>query len=387
MAISGDTIVMGPFVLRLQGLVWALKQTLAAGAPGGGSDPFDDPDPGTATFASAVAVSGDTIAISAPGDNEAAHGGGAVHIYRRVGSSWVWQQKLLPTLPDGTQDGSWGEGFGSGLALSENTLAVAATEDDDSSGSVYVFRRGATGFVPEAKLSATLPGGAPDGEAYSRFGTSVAVSGDRIVVGSGREPGAAYVFDRSGAAWSPQAKFLPPPHVRTVNSGEMSIFGAAVAVAGDTIVVGEPFVAGLGTMGTAYVFERSDTEWAITDTLQPAAPSLDGENGRFGISTAISSARDLILIGSDFDTHAGNYYPGSGHVFKRKGPTWSFDSQLLAAVSRVDELNPYQPRMGLYAAISGDQLLLGGETTSYLFTPKNDSWDTRLVIPISGLHL
>ncbi|HEX2671893.1 MAG TPA: hypothetical protein VHM25_13515, partial [Polyangiaceae bacterium] len=164
-AISGDTIVTGPFVFRRQGLLWALEAKLAPSVPGGGPDPYDD-DPSQSTFANAVAISGDAIAVGAQNDDEAAENAGAVHVFQRIGSTWIWQQKLLPTLADGTADGIASEHFGWQLAFSGDTLVVGAQSDDDqgtSSGSVYVFRRGATHFAPEAKLVATLPGGTPDG--------------------------------------------------------------------------------------------------------------------------------------------------------------------------------------------------------------------------------
>ena len=85
-----------------------------------------------------------------------------------------------------------------------------------------------------------------------RFGTAVAVAGDTVVVGAPQEDsgttginstpdegasaaGAAYVFVRSGTAWSQQA-YLKPAAVGTTQAGDQ--FGISVAVAGDTVVVG-----------------------------------------------------------------------------------------------------------------------------------------------------
>lgn len=385
-AISGDTIVMGPFVFRLHDSLWRLEAKLTAGAAGGGSDLFDDPNPPTMSVANRVAISGDTIAIGALGDDEAAEDAGAVHIFQRTGSTWAWQQKLLPSLPDGTVDAIASEHFGWQLAFSGDTLAVGAPDDDDqgvSSGSVYVFRRAAGGFNPEAKLGATLPSGNPDGDAHLTFGMAVSLAGNRIVAGSqGRTAGAAYVFDRSGAVWAPLAKLVPTLPDGTSDAKFAGLFGAAVAVAGDTIVVGDPW--GSST-GAVYIFENGTQGFAAAAKFQvPASPFGPAGALDFGISTAISSTGNTILIGSDLDQHAAGYYPGSGYVYKRAEATWTYDSTLLAQIPSPEVPNPMLPLMGTYAAISGDELLLGGDSSSYLFRQKNGTWDTRLVIQISG---
>jgi len=386
-AISGDTIVTGPFVFRLNGLVWALEAKLAAGAPGGIPDPFDDPS--TSTFANAVAISGDTIAIGAQNDDEAAESAGAVHVFQRTGSTWVWQQKLLPMRPDGTHDGIASEHFGWQLAFSGDTLVVGAQSDDDqgaSSGSVYVFRRGSAEFVPEAKLVATLPTGVPDGGQYFHFGTSVSLSENTLVVGSAGSflgsvtNAAAYVFERSGSVWSARAKLLPtlPSGVSDATNG--SLFGAAVAVAGDIIVVGDP--ESNASTGCAYVFERAGASWSARAKLQaPPFPIGAGRVASFGSAAAISTQGDLILIGSPSDSHPVGYFGGSGHVFKRDGANWLYDGALLAPVPS-ELVNPFNGSLGAYVAISDTEPLLGSESASYLFRPKNSAWDTRLVIRI-----
>jgi len=387
-AISDDTIVTGPFVFRRQGLLWALEAKLAPSAPGGGPDPFDDPN--NSTFANAVAISGDTVAIGTQNDSEAAENAGAVHVFQRTGSAWVWQQKLLPTLPDGTADGIAAEHFGWQLAFSEDTLVVGAQSDDDqgtSSGSVYVFRRDAARFVPEAKLVATLPSGAADGGEYFHFGTSVSLSGDTLVIGSTGSflksvtNAAAYVFERSGSVWSSQAKLLPTLPDGAPDKSNGSLFGASVAVAGDTIVVGDP-----GSdlaKGCAYVFEHGAAGWLAAAKLQAPAPPADGAGADFGSATAISSAADRILIGSPSDSHPVGYSSGSGHAFKRDGAAWVYDGALLAPIPS-EPVNPFSGSLGVYVAIFGADLLVGSESASYLFRPKNDAWDTRLVIQIVG---
>ena len=100
------------------------------------------------------------------------------------------------------------------------------------SGSAYVFTRTGTTWTEQAKLTAS------DGAADDRFGSSVAIAGDTIVVGAywdddnGSDSGSAYVFTRTGTTWTEQAKL-------TASDGAADDqFGRSVAIAGDTIVVG-----------------------------------------------------------------------------------------------------------------------------------------------------
>ena len=166
---------------------------------------------------------------------------------------------------------------------------------------------------------------APNAEANDNFGTSVAISGDTIVVGakdedssqttitngstasadnSATSAGAAYVFVRSGSSWSHQAYLKAP------NAGATDFFGTSVAISGDTIVVGADeedssqtsITSGITVTdnnaaigaGAAYVFVRSGTSWSHQAYLK--APNAEA-NDEFGIRVAISG--DTIVVGAE----------------------------------------------------------------------------------------
>src|SRR5829696_6768791 len=124
---------------------------------------------------------------------------------------------------------------------------------DEDSGAVYVFRKGAEGWHEEAKL---IPN---DPFQHDRFGHAVAIDGDTIVVGAhahhelGRKQGAAYVFGFRRGAWRQEAKLTAPEAAR---------FGHAVAISGDRLVVGAPggLVEG-ATAGAVYVYRRQGSSW------------------------------------------------------------------------------------------------------------------------------
>ncbi|MFQ5658676.1 MAG: FG-GAP repeat protein [Candidatus Methylomirabilales bacterium] len=107
------------------------------------------------------------------------------------------------------RDGAASDHFGAAVALSGDTVVVGVSGDDDrgsSSGSAYVFQRTGTTWTEQAKLTAR------DGAAFDQFGAAVALSGDTVVVGArfdddrGSSSGSAYVFQRTGATWTEQAK-------------------------------------------------------------------------------------------------------------------------------------------------------------------------------------
>ncbi len=148
------------------------------------------------------------------------------------------------------------------------------------------------------------------------FGESVAVSGDTVVVGAVGEDssttgvnttpdeladaaGAAYVFVRSGGAWSQQA------YLKASQVSGFDYFGQSVAVSGDTVVVGargeDSSTTGVnstpnelaGFAGTAYVFVRTGSSWTQQAYLKA---SNTGASDYFGISVAVSG--DTVVVGA-----------------------------------------------------------------------------------------
>jgi len=186
------------------------------------------------------------------GDNTAVDSG-AAYVFVRSGTTWT-QQAYLKASNTGA-----GDAFGRSVAVSGDTVVVGAFHEDSSAtgvngnqadnsaidaGVAYVFSRSGTTWSQQAYLKAS------NTEAGDRFGNSVAVSGDTVVVGAFHEAssatgvngnqgdntavdsGAAYVFVRSGTTWTQQA------YLKASNTGAGDAFGRSVAVSGDTVVVG-----------------------------------------------------------------------------------------------------------------------------------------------------
>jgi hypothetical protein len=306
-AVSGDTALVGAYqhdiaangdagsayVFLRSGVTWAQQQKLTA-ADGATND----------RFGVSVAVSGDTAVVGAYHDDTPAADAGSAYVFLRSGVTWAQQQKLTGA------DSATNDRFGVSVAVSGDTAVVGAAADDTFAGDVgsaYVFLRSGVTWAQQPKLTAS------DGAAGDRFGTSVAVSGDTAVVGAvgdntpaGADAGSAYVFLRSGVTWAQQQKL-------TASDGAASaFFGSSVAVSGDTVVVGaysDDTPAGVDA-GSAYVFLRSGVTWALPQKLiapDGAATEL------FGSSVAVSG--DTVVVGAYNDDIGAIPGAGSASVF------------------------------------------------------------------------
>ena len=158
---------------------------------------------GAASFGTSVAISGNTALVGADGDNVSGVGTGAAYVFTRSGSTWTQQAKLTADFP------SQLDRFGRSVAISGDTVLVGAYGDDDggsSSGSAFVFTRSGSTWTTQGKLTAS------DAATDDRFGYSVAISGNSALVGSilnddnAANTGSAYVFTRSGTTWTEQVK-------------------------------------------------------------------------------------------------------------------------------------------------------------------------------------
>jgi len=294
-AISGDTVLVGKlggaaYVFTRSGTSWTQQaQLTAAGAA-------DD------RFGMSVAISGETALVGAPW-------GPAAYVFTRSGTSWSQQAELTPT---GGATG-W---FGQSVALSGDTALVGAFHDtvgaNADQGSAYVFTRSGTSWTQQAKLLAA------DGSAGDEFGWSVAISGDTALVGPqyysvpwGPHQGSAYVFVRSGTSWSQQAQLL------AADGMPYDQFGYAVALSGDTALVGAPWQGGNGNPadhahGAAYVFTRSGTSWIQQARLAVAGGSL---NPWLGASVALSNGTALVGAPHDNVGSPAEANQGSAYVF------------------------------------------------------------------------
>ncbi len=379
------------------------------------------------SFGIEVALSGDTLAVGAFGEESSAtgvngdqtsnttHNGGAVYVFTRSGGVWSQQAYLKASNTEASDT------FGISVALDGDTLAVGAhTEDsaatgvdgDDSSnsapnsGAVYVFTRSAGVWSQQAYVKASNTG------ANENFGISVALAGDNLAVGAHYEDsaatgvngdqsstgayrsGAVYVFTRSGGAWSQQA------YVKASNPDASDQFGRRVALSGDTLAVGahdedssatginvDQSSNGASRSGAAYVFTRTGGVWSQQAYLKASNTET---NDRFGISIALSG--DTLAVSADSEDssstgvngdQSSNATPGSGavYVFTRSAGVWSQQAYLKA--SNTGDFD----RFGYGLALAGDTMVVSGDAESSAATGVNGDQSSNGASQSGALYL
>jgi len=323
-----------------------------------------------------------------------------------TGVPFAFQAYLKASNPDAS------DSFGRNVAIDGDTLIIGAPDEDSAgvgvnsgleaddsesgSGAVYVFIRTNGVWSLQAYIKAS------NAETGDAFGSSVAISGDTLVVGAPNEDsslttviqspasatetatgngafesGSVYVFTRAGTTWSQQA------YVKASNAGAADHFGSAVAIHGNTIVVGAPGEDGhlltgstapppdntttgdgASASGAAYVFTRSGTTWSQQAYIKA---SNAGANDNFGTHVAISldtaavgatgedSNLTGILAGSPNEGTTGNAVSNSGsvYVFTRSGTNWT--QQAYVKASNTDGGDTF----GSSIAINSDTLVVG----------------------------
>jgi hypothetical protein len=174
----------------------------------------------------------------------------------------------------------------------------------------------------------TVSGYAPAGSDH--LGRSVAVSGDTMVVGAPQETvggvasrGSAIVYARVGGVWTFQQK-LTGQDLDDTQSGAADLFGHAVAIDGETIVVGAPLGDGLaGSSGVVYVFVRSGGDWTRQALIDPQAPV-----GSF-VGAAVACDGDMIVVGAtQDDPQKAATGPGWAALWTRTAGEWSLQHTL-----------------------------------------------------------
>jgi hypothetical protein len=283
--------------------------------------------------------------------------------------------------------------FGRRVAASGDTVVVCAPNEESGatgvngneadnaapdSGAAYVFVRSGEVWTQEAYLKAS------NTESGDRFGHSIAISGDVIVVGAIGEDsgatgvngseidnsmssaGAAYVFVRSGSTWIQEA------YLKASNTGGGDEFGESVAVSGETVVVstvredseatgvnGDDADNSAVDSGAAYVFTRTGGTWIQEAYLKA---SNTGATDVFG--SAVAASEETVVVGAVGEDSAATGVnadegdnsasaSGAAYVFVRSSGTWSQQAYLKASNAESQDV------FGRSIAVSGDTLVVG----------------------------
>ena len=198
-------------------------------------------------FGYSVSLNGNRVAVGAyrPSSQK-----GAAYVYDRSGTNWAQTARL------NASDGVPNDYFGYSVSLEGNRIVVGACLAAAQKGAAYVYDWGGTNWVQSAELTAS------DGAPSSYFGDAVSLNGNRVVVGAyygANYQGAAYVYDFNAPNWKQSAELI------AADGSTYDYFGSSVSVSGNRVVVGAYGKA--NDQGAAYVYEGNGTNWVRSAAL------------------------------------------------------------------------------------------------------------------------
>ncbi len=303
-------------------------------------------------FGDSAAIADQTIFIGAPKDDQMATNAGAVYLFEQdQDGTWIQVKKLM------ADDATFDNHFGRWIAISGDTAVIGAPVGVGKvagSGAAYVLERNEGGLNNWGQVAKLI---AHDGANYDRFGWSVDISGDTVVVGArwdddhGSWSGSAYIYERNEGGlnnWG-QVKKL-----RASDATGDDWFGVSVAISNDTIVVAASREdTGATDAGSAYVFERNeggDENWGEVTKILNNNPRIDD---RFG--DVLDIDEDIIFIGAQRNDDAG-VNAGAAYLFSRHeggDNHWGQAAKLTSADAADDA------RFGINVAIDDNTVIVG----------------------------
>ena len=306
-------------------------------------------------FGGALAVSGSDVIVGETGNRSYP---GVVYVFNKSNDG-SWTESYQLTAPDG---GESGDGFGNALASSGWHMAVGAANSNEA----YVYVRQDNGSWDAGTMLQADDLSEDDG-----FGSSVAVGDGFVAVaatGQSENTGAVYIYEMNDNGWSMATKLVPG----SLEGG--SYFGATMAVQGDRLIVGAPARVSafarrgqeFTSVGSVHVYRRGDDGmWAEIGQVSPMAVS---EGGGFG--SAISVNGTQLAVGAPFD---------NGSVGSVSTYNWDSES---SSYEPATKLAPYMANpgsqfgsfvtideYGVFVGTPGHERGLGG---TYWFTASED---------------
>ena len=313
---SGDEAV---YVFRRSGSNWLQEAKLEQ--PSGTS---------STQFGHALAVSDNLVVVGAPRDSGMALNTGAAHVYRFDGTNWALETTLVQ--PDGDTNDS----FARSVGLHGDTLICSAKGHRVAGvllGAAYIFRY--DGATTNWSLEQKIVGPPFDAAlGLSHYGEPVAVNAGVAVVGSIYASnsinglGRAFVYREIGSSWPQEAVLFGS---ETTPAGR---FGASVAIHSDVIVIGDPEASGAATeSGAAYVFRHAGT-WMEEAKLD--VPDLK-HFSRFGVDVSVGVDVAVVGIFREEERCLLGQHTGAAFVFGFDGSRWNWEDTLCPSDIAVND--------------------------------------------------
>ena len=297
--ISGTTIVVGAqgelapgeFILGQQGAVYIFKklngtwvQSAKLTAVDGGMGD---------SFGTSVALSGSTLLIGAPYKSD---GDGEAYVFTNKTGVWTLSKKLI------AKNVYTSDRFGTAVAVSGTTVMVGAPGVDFGTGRVFIFTE-QNGVWVQIAQTVELPstgGSSYFGTSIAFPGATALVGAPSWLAGGGAvhdytyaEGGAVvYSFTDQNNIWA-QSNQLALSATANPLERRAGAFGASVAASSTTAVIGAPnrTVNAQYGEGAAYVYTTNNGIWTRSVKL---TESNGAANDNFGASVAISGTTELV---------------------------------------------------------------------------------------------
>ncbi len=338
-------------------------------------------------FGLAVDTIGDYAVVGAPNASIGGTNSGSAFVYQRVAgttNTWVELSQLQPASV------TTNDRFGRAVSMTTNELAVGAIHDNtggDETGAVYLFNQDLGGtnnwgeFIRIAPTNLTLG---------ANFGLSVSLDGDLLAVGApdadlsgtGLTAGAVLLYGRHQGgtnAWGEIMRWAPAA-VASANAE----FGWSVALSGDRLVVGAPRYNAAGSTnaleGAAFSLSRNQggtNNWGLSQTITAADTTLSR-----GFGWDVSVDNNLVAVGAPGMTAGTTADAGRVFIYETTGGT-----NVLIMVRELDRRNDVERRFGHSVSVSDNQVFVGAPHGSgsenigaaYLYDRPNASNTTWIV--------
>ena len=300
-------------------------------------------DPGSHDrFGESVAIEGNYAMLGAPNDDDGGSGTGSVYVFERDDDDdlWIQTQKLNHSDPEVSD---W---FGQDISISGNYAVISTRYTDGAgsqSGSAYIFERDEDGLWSEIqKLTAS------DAAAGDRFGSSVSMDNDYLIVGASEandNTGSAYMFERNE-----EGLWIEVQEITSSDAASADWFGWSVTIDGEYAIVGANYNDDEGThSGSAYVFERDiDGVWIETQKL---AAFDTGIYDQFGCHVSISG--NYAIIGA-LRSYEDGLQSGAAYIFERDDEgLWTETQKLNASDAAAHDWFGHQVKIDENYAVIG----------------------------------
>jgi hypothetical protein len=247
-------------------------------------------------------------------------------------------------------DGIIGADFGTSVAIDGDTVVVGALRVlNDSPGTVYVFVKPKTGW---SNMTQTAELVASDGQPKDYFGSSVAISGNTIVVGASGATvngnpyqGAAYVFVEPAGGWSNMTETAKLTASDGVPYAEL---GVSASISGNTAILGAPRNLGNNPgPGIAYIFVEPNGGWRNTTQTAELTPSDSSSPDNFAVALSISA--NTAVIGGGLS---------GAYVFVESPNGW----ENMTETGKLTQSDPQsEDGFGASVSINGDIAVVGAQ--------------------------